>query len=91
MYVYSHARARGECKGGPSAPSPATIPPVGNALRRIESQWIYAVGCKARSTLPTGGAEGPLLDPPPRARVCVYTYICELQSLRGAPLLEDIT
>jgi len=64
-------------QGGPSPPSPATTPAVGDTLRKIQSQWIYAISCKARSTLPTGGvvAGGGLkapLAPPPRARVCVH-------------------
>jgi len=70
-------------------PPPATTPSVGDALRRVQSQWIYlyAVSWKARSTLPTGGvvagggAEAPLAPPArarARARVCVYTYICDI-------------
>jgi len=68
-------------QGGPLAPPPATTPPVGDALRRVQSQWIYAVSLKARSPLPTGGvaagggAEGPPFAPPARARVCVHIYL----------------
>jgi len=83
MYVYTHTytHTRG-CKGLWPPPS-ATTSPVGYALRRVQSQWIYAVSCKTRSTLPTGGVvagwggQGPLAPP---ARVCVYvcTYICDI-------------
>jgi len=79
--VHTHTRARGGARGAFNPP-PATTPPVGDALRRVHSQWIYAVSCKARSTLPTGGviAGGGRRHPlhPPRARACVYTYICEI-------------
>jgi len=57
-----------------------TTPPIGDALQRGQSQWIYAVRRKARSTLPTGGVvaggepKAPLA-PPARARACVCVCI----------------
>jgi len=65
-HTHTHARARAR---------------VGDALRRVQSQWIYAVSCKAKSTLPTGGAvaggraEGPRLAPPARGYVCVHIHL----------------
>jgi len=68
MCTHTGARAHaGGIQGRAFGPPPATTPPVGAALRRVQSQWIYAVSCKARSTLPTsgvvagGGAEGDVV------------------------------
>jgi len=82
MCTHTHTRVRAGGARGAFGPPPTTSPPVGDALQRVQSQWIYAVSCKARFTLPTGGvvagggAFGPSCTPArARARVCVCVHI----------------
>jgi len=77
MCTHAHTRARG-VQRGPSASFSAATPPVGDALRRVQSQWIYAVSCKARSILPIGGviAEGVAEGPPRTSRACARVRVC---------------
>jgi len=78
-HTHTRARARG-CKGGPSAPPPATTPPVVKmdlALQLtayIYCDWTLRNASPPGGVIAGGGTEGSPLHPLARARACVCLY-----------------
>jgi len=84
-HTHTHTHTEEGVQERPAAPPPASTPPVGKVDLALQlTAYIHCDGT-LRNAIPTGGvvagggAEGsPCTPPRARARVCVYTYICNI-------------